>query len=106
MAKAQLSLFKPKKSTKVKVKKHSNKKRSSKKHYTKLKRPSHPVSTGLFSLRAKAKTDKTFGKLCLICKAKLRYKSGRPPVICPSKESCFRAYRNFYRRDYDKSVAA
>lgn len=40
------------------------------------------------------------GVTCLICKDPLKSNRGRPPKIC-DKKTCFRAYRNAYRLDYD-----
>jgi hypothetical protein len=75
------------------------------KRYKRLEKPRHPVKNGLFAAKAQAKGEKTLGRFCIACKARLKYKSGRPPVVCPNKPACFRAYRNMYRRDYDRAAA-
>jgi hypothetical protein len=71
-----------------------------KKSYEPLKKPRNPAPHGLFELKAKA--GGTLGHKCVICKQKLKYKSGRPPIIC-RKIACFRASRNAYRRDYTRA---
>lgn len=79
------------------TKKPTKKKKPAKKRYHKLEKPRRPVEHGLFAIKAKA--GKTLGVKCLFCHDKLKYKSGRPPVIC-KKIRCFRDLRNAYRRDY------
>jgi hypothetical protein len=83
-------------------KKSKRKTKKSKKRYHPLEKPRRPAPHGLFDLKAKA--GRTLGVKCLFCKARLTYKSGRPPVIC-KKAKCFKALRNAYRRDYAKATA-
>jgi hypothetical protein len=72
--------------------------------YEPLPAPKEPAPDGIFALREKK--GKNLGRTCLICKDELKHSGrGRPPVIC-KKKSCFRAYRNAYRHDYDKVRAA
>jgi hypothetical protein len=67
--------------------------------YQPLKPPKNPEPGGIFA--AREEKGKNLGRTCLICKAELKHKRGRPPVIC-RKPKCFREYRNLYRHDYDK----
>jgi hypothetical protein len=82
-------------------KKSKRKTKKSKKPYHRLEKPRRPAPHGLFDLKAKA--GKTLGVKCIFCKGKLKYKSGRPPIIC-KKLRCFRDLRNAYRRDYAKAT--
>lgn len=71
--------------------------------YEPLKAPKAPRPNGIFALR-EAK-GRNLGRTCLICKTELKHKAGRPPIIC-GKATCFRAYRNAYRADYDAARGA
>ena len=59
---------------------------------------SKPVEGGIFERRAEK--GQNLGRTCLICNEKLTYRGGRPPILC-DKKTCFRTYRNRYRKDYD-----
>lgn len=71
-----------------------------KRKYTPLATPRAPAANGIFARREEK--GKNLGRTCLIDNVELKHKKGRPPVIC-RKKSCFRAYRNLYRHDYDKA---
>jgi hypothetical protein len=71
-----------------------------KRKYVPLKPPKAPEPGGIFALRESK--GRNLGRTCLICKTELKSSGrGRPAVIC-RKKACFRAYRNAYRKDYDK----
>jgi hypothetical protein len=72
------------------------------KKYVHLKKPRHPVKGGLFALKDAA--GKTLHKKCLICKEAIKSDGNFPAIVC-AKKKCFRAYRNAYRRDYDRQAA-
>ena len=74
-----------------------------KRAYVPLKTPRHPAKDGLFAIKSEA--GKSLGVKCLICGTGVKYKSGRPPILCRKKD-CFKAYRNAYRRDYVKATQA
>lgn len=65
--------------------------------------PTHPVEGGIWERRAEK--GKNLGRTCLICNKELKYRKGRPPVLCGTHK-CFRAYRNKYRKDYDAARGA
>jgi hypothetical protein len=67
--------------------------------YRPFSKPKNPRSDGIFVLREEK--GKNLGRTCLICKVELKHRRGRPPIIC-RKKTCFRAYRNAYRHDYDE----
>jgi hypothetical protein len=73
-------------------------KKNGKRKYEPLK-VKNPAPNGIFA--AREKKGKNLGRTCLIDGVELKHKGGRPPVIC-RKKSCFRAYRNLYRHDYDR----
>lgn len=70
--------------------------------YTPLTKPKVPHPDGLWVRRERK--GKNWGVTCLECNEPLKYNGGRPPVHC-GKPPCFRAYRNLYRRDYEKQRA-
>lgn len=70
--------------------------------YEPLVKPKVPHPDGLWARREQK--GKNWGVTCLECNDKLHYRGGRPPVVCKKKD-CYRAYRNLYRRDYDKQRA-
>lgn len=79
-------------------------KRRGPRKYEPLKEPRSPQPGGIFA-RREAKGG-ALGRTCLVCNAELKVPHrGRPPVIC-RKKSCFRAYRNMYRKDYDAQRSA
>jgi hypothetical protein len=86
-----------------KAKKKKAPKKVSARKYRPLEAPKVPAPGGIFA--AREEKGKNLGRTCLICKVELKHKRGRPPVIC-RKATCFRAYRNLYRHDYDKVRAA
>lgn len=69
--------------------------------YTPMVKPKNPHPDGLWARREQK--GKNWGVTCLECNDKLIYRGGRPPVVCKKKD-CFRAYRNLYRRDYEKAA--
>lgn len=71
--------------------------------YNPLVRPKNPHPDGLWAKREQK--GKNWGVTCLNCNEPLKWIGGRPPVVC-KKKPCFRAYRNLYRRDYEKHAAA
>lgn len=71
--------------------------------YTPLPPPPVAAAGGIWALREKK--GKNLGRTCLICNDVLKSRGGRPPVIC-EKKTCFRGYRNAYRKDYDAARAS
>lgn len=70
------------------------------KKYQRLPKPRTPLADGIFAVREKK--GQNLGRTCMFCNDKLKFKKGRPPVIC-EKKSCFRKYRNAYRAEYDRA---
>lgn len=66
--------------------------------YDPLKPPENPKPGGIWERRRQK--GKNLGRTCLVCNEDLKYKGGRPRIVC-GKKTCFREYRNMYRKDYD-----